>query len=184
MGRAGRPQQPLPPAPDVPVILRTLITHRVSFVVIGGVAVAHHGYVRATKDVDIVPEPSDANLRRLWAALQELDAAPLALQHFRPEERPQPFALDGLLALGNWDLSTRYGRLDILQYIQGKLERADDYAALALRSDETRFDFGVVRFVGYDDLLDLKAIAGRDQDLVDIRALHEARGDFGPAEGV
>lgn len=181
MRRGGRTQQQIPLAPDVPAILRTLIKHRVSFVVIGGVAVAHHGYVRTTKDIDIMPGPSDANLHRLWAALQELDAAPLALQHFRPEERPEPFALEGLRKLGNWDLSTKHGRLDILQYIQGKLESADDYAALAQRSEETRFDFGVVRFVSYGDLLDLKTIAGRDQDLVDIRALREARGDIGPA---
>jgi len=33
-----------------------------------------------------------------------------------------------------------------------------------------------VLFVGYNDLLDLKTIAGRGQDLVDIRALGEARG--------
>lgn len=181
MGRGGRAKQQMPPAPDVPAILRTLIKHRVSFVVIGGVAVAHHGYVRTTKDIDIVPDPSGANLRRLWAALQELDAAPLALQQFRPGELPDPFALDGLLKLGNWDLATKHGRLDILQYINGKLESADDYAGLARRSEETRFDFGVVRFVSYDDLLDLKTIAGRDQDLVDIRALREAHGDVGPA---
>lgn len=181
MGRGGHTRRQMFPAPDVPAILRTLIKHRVSFVVIGGVAVAHHGYVRATKDIDIMPEPSDANLRRLWAALQDLDAAPLALQDFRPEELPEPFALGGLLKLGNWDLSTKHGRLDILQYVQGKLERADDYAALARRSEETRFDFGVVRFVSYGDLLDMKALAGRDQDLVDIRALREARGDIGPA---
>ncbi len=181
MGRGGRTQGQLLPAPDVPAILRTLIKHRVSFVVIGGVAVAHHGYVRATKDVDIVPDPSEANLRRLWAALQELDAAPLALRDFRPEELPEPFTLDGLLKLGNWDLSTKHGRLDLLQYVHGKLESAHDHAALAGRSDETRFDFGVVRFVSYGDLLDMKTLAGRDQDLVDIRALREARGDTDPA---
>ena len=180
MGRGEGTQRQVPPAPDIPVILRTLIGHRVSFIVTGGVAVAHHGYVRATKDVDIMPEPSDANLRRLWAALQELDAAPLALQHLRPEELPEAFALGGLLKLGNWDLSTKHGRLDILQHVRGKFESAEDYAALDRRSEETRFDFGVVRFVGYGDLLDMKTLAGRDQDLVDIRALREARGDIGP----
>lgn len=175
----GRAQRPALPTPDIPAILRTLSTHTVGFVVIGGVAVAHHGYVRTTKDIDIVPGPSDANLRRLWAALQELDAEPLALQDFRPEQLPEAFTLEGLRQLGNWDLSTKLGRIDILQYIEGKLESADDYADLVRSSEQTRFDFGVVRFVGYRDLLDLKTLAGRDQDLVDIRALREARGDLG-----
>lgn len=181
MGRGGRTPRQMPAAADVPSILSTLIKHKVSFIVIGGVAVAHHGYVRTTKDLDIVPDPSDANLRRLWAALQVLDSAPLALQDLRPEELPEPFALEGLLKLGNWDLSTKHGRLDVLQYINGKLETAEDYATLAQASEETSFDFGVVRFVSYGDLLDLKTIAGRDQDLLDIRALQEARGNISPA---
>ncbi|HEV2250859.1 MAG TPA: hypothetical protein VGT60_10175 [Candidatus Limnocylindria bacterium] len=136
--------------------------------------------MRATKDLDIVPDPSDANLDRLWAALRELAAAPLALQDFRPEELPAPLTRESLRQLGNWDLATAHGRLDILQFIGGKLETAADYAALARGSEATRFDFGVVRFVGYGDLLDLKTIAGRDQDLLDIRALQEARGNIGP----
>jgi hypothetical protein len=181
MGTGVRARQPMPAAADVPAILRVLIDHRVSFVVIGGVAVVYYGYVRTTKDLDIVPDPSDANLGRLWVALQELDAAPLALQTFRPEELPTRLTLDSLRQLGNWDLSTTHGRLDILQFINGKLETADDYTALAQASEETRFDFGIVRFVSYVDLLDLKTIAGRDQDLLDIRALQEARGTVGPA---
>jgi hypothetical protein len=153
-----------PPLPDVPAILETLARHKVELVVIGGVAVAHHGYVRATEDVDIVPNPSEDNLRRLTHALVELEAEPLALE--------------GLLELGNWDLATKYGRLDILQYLAGKQETAGDYEALAQRADEAHFDFGTVRFAGYEDLIDFKNLAGREQDLIDIRALREARGDI------
>ena len=45
-------------------LLRVLREHDVDFLVIGGVAVAAHGYVRATKDVDIIPEPSATNALR------------------------------------------------------------------------------------------------------------------------
>lgn len=48
--------------------------HDVDFVVIGGFSLAVHGVVRATKDIDIVPDPSRENLRRLGAALDELEA--------------------------------------------------------------------------------------------------------------
>ena len=174
MGRRG-----VPPTPDIPAILATLLDHDVRFVVIGGVAVAHHGYVRTTKDIDVVPEPGE-NLRRLWEALAEMDAEPLALGGLRPEELPARFTLQSLLEGGNWDLATDYGRVDILQYVTGKLERPDDYAGLVERADSARFDFGTVLFAGYEDLLDFKNLAGRDQDLIDIRALREARGDIGP----
>lgn len=178
MGGDGAPKTPL--APDVPAILTALLEHEVAFVVIGGVAVAHHGYVRATKDVDIVPEPDEENLGRLWNALVEMDTEPLALGDLRPDELPVPFTLQGLLQRGNWDLATRYGRVDLLQHVIGKVETRDDYEGLARRADAAHFDFGTVLFAGYDDLIDFKNIAGRDQDLTDIRALREARGDIGP----
>lgn len=170
-----------PAAPDIPAILATLLEHETGFVVIGGVAVAHHGYVRATKDIDVVPEPSGKNLERLWLAVKEMDAEPLALGGFRREELPTPFTLQSLLDGANWDLETRHGRLDILQHVTGKLEASEDYAGLVERADRTRFDFGTVFFAGYDDLLDFKYLAGRDQDLTDVRALREARGEIGPA---
>ncbi|MFN2467668.1 MAG: hypothetical protein ABR521_05985 [Gaiellaceae bacterium] len=168
------------PAPDIPAILATLVKHEVELIVIGGVAVGHHGYVRSTKDIDIVPEPSDENLERLWHALSEMEAEPLLLADFRPQDLPVPFTLDSLHDHGSWDLATKFGRVDILQYVFGKLETADDYEGLAERAHEAHFDFGAVLFTGYEDLLDFKTLAGRDQDLIDIRALREARGDIGP----
>jgi hypothetical protein len=170
----------VPPAPDIAAILATLLGHQAGFVVIGGLAVAHHGYVRATKDVDVVPEPSADNLERLWEALEEMDAEPLAFGDLRADELPTSFTLQSLLEHANWDLATRYGRVDVLQYVTGKLEVPEDYAGLAARADTAHFEFGTVLFAGYDDLLDFKNLAGRDQDLTDIRALREARGDFGP----
>lgn len=156
----------MPLLPDVTAILGTLARHKVELVVIGGVAVAHHGYLRATNDVDIVPEPTEENMHCLLQALVELEAEPLTLE--------------GLLEFGNWDLATKYGRLDILQYLAGKQETLEDYEALVQRADETRFDFGTVSFAGYEDLIDFKNLVGREQDLIDIRALREARGDIGP----
>ena len=87
------------------------------------------------------------------------------------------FDRDALLQLGNWAVETRHGRLDILQYLAGKLETAADYEALARDADEARFAFGTVLFASYRDLVDFKNLAGRDQDLIDIRALREARGE-------
>ena len=45
--------------------LGALAANDVEFVLIGGFGVGFHGYPRATKDIDIVPEPSRANLTRL-----------------------------------------------------------------------------------------------------------------------
>ena len=55
-------------------ILAALDRHRVSFVVVGGLARVIHGTGETTADIDIVPSPRPENLRRLSAALQEIGA--------------------------------------------------------------------------------------------------------------
>ena len=53
-------------------IVAALNANGVAYVIVGGLAVAAHGVVRATRDLDLVPEPSDENLERLAGTLTEL----------------------------------------------------------------------------------------------------------------
>jgi hypothetical protein len=161
-------------------LLTALVRHRVDFVVVGGIAVVQHGFTRTTRDLDLVPEPSADNIERLWDALVELDARPAELPGIRPGEHAGGFSRASLAQGGSWELETRYGLLHILQYLVGKVESAGDYAGLRGRADAVRYEFGTVRFVGYSDLIDLKYLAGREQDMTDIRALEEARRTAGP----
>lgn len=55
-------------------IVRTLDQHGVDYVLIGGVAARLHGSPILTEDLDVTPERSRDNLRRLAEALAELDA--------------------------------------------------------------------------------------------------------------
>lgn len=55
-------------------IVRTLDRHGVDYVLIGGVAARLHGSPILTEDVDVTPERSRDNLRRLAEALAELNA--------------------------------------------------------------------------------------------------------------
>lgn len=54
---------------EVDRLVAALNAGAVAYVVIGGMAVAAHGFVRATKDPDIVPSPDPANLDRLAGVL-------------------------------------------------------------------------------------------------------------------
>jgi len=74
---------------------------------------------------------------------------------------------------GNFVLTTRHGRLDIMQLVGPDLEYSDlDEAAI---EDEV---FGhSVRFCGYDHLVAMKEAAGRPEDLLDLERLREARGE-------
>jgi hypothetical protein len=164
------------PAPDLIGMTRVLIEHEVEFVVIGGYAVAFQGYPRATKDVDIVPEPSDANLGRLWDALSSLESRPLALAEFGADERPLPFSLESIReGGGNWLLATNRGRLDVMQWVSG----IESYRELRAHADEVTLEDagGSIWIAGFNELLAMKEAAGRDQDLIDITALRMARGE-------
>jgi len=106
-------------------LLLALREAHVRFVVIGGIAVGVHGYVRATKDLDIVPDPEPENVTRLSSLLRELDAEHVGVGDFAAEEFPYDPIDPEQLALGaNFRLETRLGPLDIMQWVAGIDESA------------------------------------------------------------
>lgn len=85
----------------------------VEFVVIGGFAVSAHGHPRATKDLDIVPDPDPQNLTRLAAALRRLGAQVQGSEEFSADEVVQPDA-EGLSMGGNFVLKAAGRPEDLL----------------------------------------------------------------------
>jgi len=55
--------------PDFIDILAAFTEEKVEFLVVGGYAMAFHGYVRATGDIDLWIRNSEENASRVWAAL-------------------------------------------------------------------------------------------------------------------
>lgn len=158
---------------DIRAILEELNRAGVEFLVIGGVAVGFHGYVRATKDVDIVPAPDPENLAKLAAVLATLDAHLEGADDFDSGEIPDPLDPEALALGGNWVLRTRLGRFDIMQWI-GEEEL---WGRLAPTAIEAEISGLVVRMVGYEELIAMKEKAGRPEDLIDLQRLRQARGE-------
>jgi hypothetical protein len=153
---------------DPEKLLSTLKDHRVEFVIIGGFSLAAHGVVRATKDVDIVPEPSPANLKRLARALSSMGAEPDIGELGQEELGIEPNE-DGLMMGGNWVLRTKHGRLDVMQDVPG-LRSWQQLRAGAV-------DYDGALYAGYDELISMKSASARDEDLTDIAKLKAARGE-------
>jgi len=158
---------------DIHGILAALVEEGVEFLLIGGVAVGFHGFVRGTKDVDVVPAPNSANLARLSRVLERLDAQVEGAEEFKNEELPDPLDPDALALGGNWVLNTRLGRFDVMQWI-GDDALWDKLSPTAIEAEAGGLKLKVVN---YDGLVALKEQAGRPQDLIDLERLREARGD-------
>src|ERR1035441_7090990 len=105
---------------DFQEVLRILSTHKVDFIVVGGISAALHEAPHQGLDLDIVHSHDPGNVARLLGALEELDA------EYRPSGKRQlkPAESD-LASKGHQLLITRFGPVDILGTIgSGQIGRA------------------------------------------------------------
>ena len=152
-------------------LVAALATARVDYIVIGGFAVGAHGFPRATKDLDIVPDPSPRNLERLAAALRDLEAVNHAAGDFDPPEFPfDPLVPAQLAEGGNFLLMTRAGRLDVMQWVPG-IPGDVAYPHLRAAAVATTLGGHEIRVCSREDLITMKRAAGREQDRIDLRSL-------------
>ena len=62
-----------PTQTDLARVARSLNAHGVRYAIIGGIAVIHHGFARATQDLDLLVDPSAANVAAIRRALAFLE---------------------------------------------------------------------------------------------------------------
>ena len=160
---------------DLRRLFAVLQRHRVSYVLIGGLAAVVHGSPFPTEDADITPDGDRRNLDRLAAALRELDA------RIRTEGAPEglPFTCDAaaLASAQTWNLTTDAGDLDIAFRPSGT-QGYDD-----LRRDATAIELYdvTVSVASLRDVVRSKQAANRPKDQRVLPALRELlnRNDFG-----
>ncbi len=109
----------MPDALDPLPLLRALHERGIEHIVVGGFAVNAHGFIRVTKDLDIVPSPAEGNLEKLAEMLRDLNARILDIDDFTLR-RCQPIHAHLDLEMGgNYCLLTDLGRLDVMQWLTG-----------------------------------------------------------------
>lgn len=152
---------------DVPnflSIIKVLTSHRVEFIVVGGVAANLFGSARLTYDLDIVYSRREENLRRIVEALQS------ANPYLRGAPPGLPFKLDlRTLKNGlNFTLTTDLGPIDLL----GEIPGAHSYEELLDDSFEINEKDLQFRCVTLRRLIQLKNAAGRPKDLESLAELN------------
>jgi hypothetical protein len=158
-------------------LLRLLRDAEVDFIVIGGLAVIAYGVQRFTKDLDVCPSPERDSLDRLAQLLAEIDATQLGVGDFGPDEFPfDPRNPADLAEGGNFRLATKFGILDIMQWLPGI---DADHAYPVLDSEATAVSvFGTdIRICSLEHLRAMKRATDRPQDRIDLEQLAIARGE-------
>ena len=140
---------------DFEEFLRLLTAQSVEFVIIGGYAVAFHGYVRTTQDMDIFFRNTGENIRRIADALREFG---IRLVH------------DDIAAFHESGSIIRMGvppvRIELLNSISGctfdevwKHRKPGYYGSVP------------ASFISYADLIQNKRASGRPKDIADVDEL-------------
>ncbi len=156
-------------------VLAALNDAEVRYLVVGGVAVLLHGYLRTTADLDLVVELEEDNVDRALAALGRAGfrpRAPVPLEAFAdPGLRRSWIETKNLQVFSLWHEALPGFEVDLF------VEEPLDFEAAWARRIEVPLEHTVAPVVSLEDLLALKRAAGRALDLEDIEALRSIAGD-------
>ena len=145
-------------------IVSALNEARVDYVIVGGLAVAAHGVVRATRDLDLVPDESQANMDRLARCLVALGG-----QH------PIDHTITGaaLARPTSFKVTTVHGDVQVLNRMHG----VPSFARLARRRITVEIaPDALAPICSLADLRAMKRAADRPRDRVDLAELEELHG--------
>ena len=142
----------------------------VRYLVAGGLAVSAHGYLRFTKDVDLVVQLLPDNIKRAFHALDTLGYRPLVpivAEQFADAETRAGWIHDkGMVVLQFWSDAHRETPVDLFV-----AEPFDFDAEFERALVKPLHSVMPVRFVSIATLIRMKEAAGRSQDKIDVEYL-------------
>lgn len=148
-------------------LLERLVEAEIRFVLVGGLAVNAWGYLRATRDLDVVPDPSRQNLERLDALLQQLGGRVDVGGRLLDSTAISTFLKTGDRTL----VLTELGQVDVLQ----GLPQVPRYDELERQARDVDLEGLMVRVCSLEHLLAMKRASDRPRDRDDREALEAAQ---------
>jgi predicted nucleotidyltransferase len=148
-------------------LLERLVEAEVGFVLVGGLAVNAWGYLRATRDVDVVPDPDPGNLKRLDTLLRDLGGKVDVGGRLLGSDAIATFLRTGDRTL----VQTELGQIDVLQGVP-QVPRFED---LEKQARDVDIEGLTIRVCSLDHLLGMKRASDRPRDHEDAEALEAAQ---------
>ncbi len=147
--------------PDFRDLFAALNAVDAKYLVVGAMAVAAHGHVRATKDLDVWVRATPENAERVYRALASFGAP---LQDLTVDDLASPNLI--------FQIGVAPVRVDIITSIDGvEFEEAWPERLASEYADET------VQVLSRHHLIQNKKASGRLQDLADVEALEKGETD-------
>lgn len=144
---------------DFREFIKLLNDKGVKYLVVGGYAVAFHGYPRYTKDIDFWIWLNPQNAEKVIEAIAEFGFASLGL------------TADDLLDKENViQLGYPPARIDLLTDLLNV-----DFETCYEKCEKVTFEDVQIYFIDSDSLLKTKLATGRPQDLLDVDKLRESK---------
>lgn len=146
-------------------ITQELNNHNVNYALVGGHAVAIHGAIRGTMDVDFILKWKLSNLKRAEATLQSLDLIsrlPVTAEdifNFRQEYIKNR----NLIAWNFYNPIRPSEQVDIII--------THDMAEI--KTIKIKYQKSKITVISKKDLIQMKKESGREQDLLDVQALEK-----------
>lgn len=145
------------------VVCNALNKAKIPYAIVGGYAVAFHGAIRGTLDVDIAIKWSQETLEQVENIMKELglvsripvDAS--TIFHFRDEYIQNRH----LIAWNFYHPANPSNQVDVLI----------NYDLAKAHTKTVKTKEGIIKILAREDLIKMKKASGRPQDLEDIKAL-------------
>ncbi len=157
-------------AASVRAVLSALRDHGVRYLIAGGLAVNAYGFLRFTKDADLVIELVPDNIKATFAALATLGYRPnvpiTAEQFAQPENRTRWIREKDMKVLQFWSDQHRQTPLDVFIHVPFDFET--EHAAAPTKE---LLGIGPIPIVTLRTLFQMKQAANREQDRIDLENL-------------
>jgi len=150
-------------------LFRKLQEKKIDYMVVGGVALVLQGAVRMTADLDLMVALNENNLTAFVAVMSEMGfrpKAPVSAEAFISAENRESWMRDKGMQVFSF-----YHPEEMVSLVDVFVHEPIPYNEMSKRRDEKVLDDIIIPVASIQDLIMLKRIAGRPQDIEDIKAL-------------
>ena len=136
-----------------------LLKHEVEFIIVGGLSVVFHGYIRTTGDMDLWIRPTNENKRKLIPVIRQFGLSEDSIVILENKNFAEPLA---------FHFNNPPQKVEFLTHIAG-LQFVDAFSNCEYLEIENQ----KIPLLGFDDLIVNKLMTGRLKDKADVEELQK-----------